>query len=179
MSERWLPVPGWEGLYSVSSAGRVRREAREVRGTHKTRWGSLAPFVKQLQQKVLKPNMDTGGYLQVVLQEFSSGRRKTCTVHRLVLSAFVRPPAEVCHAMHKNDIRSDNRLSNLRWGTRQENIEDMRKKGRLRGGGTGRYLSEQTYRAIQSRPNDRLADLAAEFGTSKSNVSKIRAKGKL
>jgi len=28
--ERWLPIPGWEGWYSVSSLGRVRSEQRKI-----------------------------------------------------------------------------------------------------------------------------------------------------
>ena len=30
MTETWRPIPGWEGEYSISSAGRVRSEERKI-----------------------------------------------------------------------------------------------------------------------------------------------------
>lgn len=180
MTEQWKPIVGWEGLYSVSSLGRVRREPRVASHPGKTRWGTTALFTREYGQQILKVNIDTGGYAQVVLQVLTSEARyrKTYTVHRLVLEAFVRPATEKDHAMHKNDQRADNRLSNLRWGTRQENSLDMASKGRRRGGGMGPYMTEKAVLEIQKRPNASRALLAQEFGTSKSNISKLRAKAK-
>lgn len=51
-------------------------------------------------------------------------------VHVLVLEAFVgpRPPGMEC--LHSNDVGTDNRLSNLRWGTHSENLNDLVRNGR-------------------------------------------------
>ena len=94
-TERWVPVLGHENTYMVSDHGRVR----SVRSS-----------------KILKPFPDRYGYLRVELG------RKTLNVHRLVLSSFtVQDKREV---RHLNGVRGDNRLDNLAWGTRSENVID-------------------------------------------------------
>ena len=54
-------------------------------------------------------------------------------VHRLVASAFLSNPAGKPEVDHKNTIRSDNRVSNLRWATRKENLNNpvtsLKRKG--------------------------------------------------
>jgi hypothetical protein len=54
-------------------------------------------------------------------------------VHHLVLSAFVGPRPEGMECLHINGNAGDNRLSNLRWGTREENLADFRLHGRKKG----------------------------------------------
>jgi hypothetical protein len=53
-------------------------------------------------------------------------------VHRLVAAAFIGPPpfakAEV---NHKNGIKTDNRIENLEWVDRRENIAHARRTGLL------------------------------------------------
>jgi hypothetical protein len=50
-------------------------------------------------------------------------------VHELVLSTFagLRPAKHEC--CHINGIPTDNRLENLRWGTRSDNIRDSVRHG--------------------------------------------------
>jgi hypothetical protein len=154
--EFWKPVPAWEH-YSVSNLGNVRSNAK----------GNL-----------LKVNIDTGGYAQVKL--YATGRKNwTVVVHRLVLAAFRRLPEKGEHGMHKNDVRTDNRLTNLKWGTKKQNAKDMSKKGRVRHSRCRKLLTPKEVKAIQARPKEKLAVLAEQFQTSKSNVCKIRARAKL
>ncbi|MGG7510948.1 NUMOD4 motif-containing HNH endonuclease [Plantibacter sp. YIM 135249] len=101
-STEWLPVHGHEGAYEVSSAGDVRNV---VTG------------------RVLKGTANDGGYLAVKL------RRRGHLVHRLVAIAFLGAPEvgqEVCHG---NGNPADNRVENLRWGTRSENTSDQVRHG--------------------------------------------------
>ena len=87
MSERWLPVPGFEGLYEVSDEGRVRCLPR-----HRVRGG------------VLRPSAAGKGYLKVQLVH--KQRHAHRYVHELVLTTFVgpRPPGmEVAHGNGKRD----------------------------------------------------------------------------
>ena len=111
--ERWKPILGYEGLYSVSTYGRVRSEDRLVGG----RGGSL----RHIRERILKPGV-VKGYCIVRL-----ARNKTKTVHSLVLEAFVgqRPPK--ADADHINNITNDNRLQNLRWVTHAQNCRRARK----------------------------------------------------
>lgn len=174
-------MPGWENLYSVSNRGRVRREPRTVRYLALNRWGWEGLRTIVYSRQVLKVNIDSGGYAQVVLQDASSNppRRATYGVHRLVLSAFRRKPGPEEHGMHRNDVRHDNRLCNLKWGTRQANAADMAGKGRRRRPPNRRLpLEPWEVAAIQAQPEAKREALALQFGTSKSNIDKLRAKAR-
>jgi len=63
------------------------------------------------------------GYPQVRIDNRS---RK---VHQLVLESFVGPCPDGFECDHKNGIRHDNRLENLHWVTRQENMLNRRNHG--------------------------------------------------
>jgi hypothetical protein len=115
--ERWLPVPGYEGLYEVSDQGRVRSLDRRVataRGDRITRG------------QVLKPS-PSRGYQIVPLSKKGVARRTS--VHLIVLAAFVGPRPSGLECCHGNGVRSDNRLENLRWDTRSENQRDAVRHG--------------------------------------------------
>lgn len=119
MIERWLPVPSYEGFYDVSDFGAVRRLDSTIR--HRSGGTSF------LRGRVLKPAVGSHGYLEVVLCR--DGVRRTYCVHVLVLRAFVGPPPLGMECCHKNGVRSDPHLQNLRWGTRASNLGDMREHG--------------------------------------------------
>lgn len=79
--ERWLPVPGWEGLYEVSDLGRVRSLPRP--GGNNRLYGG----------KLLKPHVHKG---YPMVPSAGGGERTMTQVHRLVLEAFTGPcPAEI------------------------------------------------------------------------------------
>lgn len=101
MQEIWKAIPGYEGKYEVSDQGRVRS------------------FCLNKQGKFLKPGRMPGGHLSVAL-----GRNNSQCVHKLVLISFVGEAPERHECLHINGIPNDNRLCNLRWGTRSENMKD-------------------------------------------------------
>ena len=113
--EVWRPVVGYEGVYSVSDLGRVRRDEASTN----TRPG-----------RILSGIVDKDGYLMVNLSRQNTARRRK--VHRLVLEAFVGPCPDEMEACHFPDrTRSNNRLANLRWDTRKANWSDSVAHGRL------------------------------------------------
>lgn len=59
-------------------------------------------------------------------------RKFTFLVHRLILETFVGPCPEGMEGCHANDVKSDNRLVNLRWDTPKANSADARKNGKIR-----------------------------------------------
>ena len=110
-NEEWRDVVGYEGLYQVSDQGRVKNLER----TFIDKIGRER-YVKEC---ILKPGMDKGGYLRVGLCD--GEKRKTFKVHRLVCEAFHENPDNKPQVNHINEIKTDNRASNLEWATAREN----------------------------------------------------------
>lgn len=88
------------------------------------------------QPKPKKPRLiaswKSTGYLAVQLAKNKKGYKRL--VHRLLLETFVSECPLKMECMHLNGDRTDNRLENLRWGTRQENQLDRRNHGTDNGG---------------------------------------------
>jgi len=115
MIERWKDIPGYEGMYEVSDRGRVRSLKRiDARGC-------------KLAGGALRPKVHSKGYLKATLCR--DGKCKHKFIHRLVLEVFVGPCPEGMECCHNNGDPSNNRLENLRWGTRTENYRDAVKHG--------------------------------------------------
>ena len=56
-------------------------------------------------------------------------------VHRLVLEAFVgHAPDGKSYCLHWDDDHGNNRLSNLRWGSQKENMQDCARNGHMNNG---------------------------------------------
>lgn len=105
--EYWRDIPGWEGLYKVSSLGRVMGFVHGPR--------------------LMKRSSHSSGHLVIRLHR--GGKGKTYTVHRLVMMAFVGPLPAGLETRHLNGDGTDCRLVNLRYGTRSENIMDRVRHG--------------------------------------------------
>jgi hypothetical protein len=107
--EATLPVPvvGYPG-YWVTKNGNV----------YSSKSGKMT-------QKIL--TLSRVGYYVVGLQ--LNNKSHTCYVHRLVLNAFSGDCPIGSECLHINGIRTDNRLINLRWGTRAENVADSVRHG--------------------------------------------------
>jgi hypothetical protein len=78
--------------------------------------------------RVLKPGSTNLGHRQVGLCR--NGKRRPRYVHHLVLEAFIGPCPPGLECLHANDQAGDNRLENLRWGTRGENLIEAVANGR-------------------------------------------------
>jgi len=104
MKEFWRNVVGYEGWYSVSNLGRIRRE----RNGGNTHIGKILSLQKQR-------------YTNVPLTKNSI--TKTKTIHVLVAQAFLgeRPKGFVIN--HKDGIRKNNSVYNLEYITQMENIK--------------------------------------------------------
>ncbi|PWT91205.1 MAG: hypothetical protein C5B54_05730 [Acidobacteria bacterium] len=114
LPEVWNTVVNSEGVYSVSNKGRVRSEDRVVPAGYKTRC---------FKGKILSLGLDGQGRHNVRLS--LKGVAKTRLVAHLVAEAFLGPKPTGLKVLHKNDIRTDDRVENLYYGTQQDNMNDM------------------------------------------------------
>ena len=110
-NEEWRDVAGYEGLYQVSSEGRVKSLERKVE-----HWCGGERIQKE---RILKPVVRGDGYLKVDL--CAGGKRKMFAVHRLVCQAFHENLDNKPQVNHLNEDKKDNRACNLEWCTRIEN----------------------------------------------------------
>ena len=101
----WKPAVGYERKYQVSDLGRVR---------------SIDHFDgrRKVTGKVLSPGSTASGHVSVAL-----GKGNSVSVHTIVMLAFVGQRPTNHEILHLNHIPWDNRLANLRYGTRSENLK--------------------------------------------------------
>lgn len=111
MTEEWRPIPGYEGLYLVSSCGAVRSLPR-----YRCRGG------------LMRTPINKNGYPEVNLTRL--GKQRVHQVHALVLLAFRGPRPDGLVIRHLNGDPADSRLENLTYGTAGENMVDCVQHGR-------------------------------------------------
>ena len=107
MKEIWKPVIGYEGLYEVSSMGRLKRKHR------------ISAQGRVLEEKIMKTPIGVQGYKIVGLRD---GTSKSFRLHSLIAQAFLGPKPSGYVIDHLNGVRHDNRVSNLEYVTPRENI---------------------------------------------------------
>lgn len=76
----------------------------------------------------LKGCADKDGH--IVIGPLVDGKRTQLRLHVLVLETFVSPKPPGMMGCHRNDIPTDNRVSNLYWGTMKDNATDSVRNGR-------------------------------------------------
>ena len=169
MDEIWKDVVGFEGIYKVSSFGRLKSLERIVVRKNDVRL--------RINEKIILGS-DHHGYL------FTTLRKKDCRVqkfiHVIVAEAFigVKPEGkEVCHA---DGSRKNNCVNNLRYGTRSDNVRDamahgthykpINKKGSER---SDAKINEEIAKLIKVSDESSHV-LAKKFNVSRALISNIK-----
>lgn len=123
MEEIWKDIKGYEGIYQISSLGRVKSIDRWVNYTNDN--------LKHIKERILKIGNNLKGYYHVVLSK--NGKHKTMTIHHLVAQAFIPNPDKLPCINHKDEDKSNNIVwvnedgsidydkSNLEWCTYEYN----------------------------------------------------------
>lgn len=117
MNEIWKDIKGYEGIYQVSTFGRVKSLARTI--PVKTRWNSYCD--RKLSEKILKPVDNGHGYLFVTLVIDGDVTQKY--IHRLVAETFIQNPNDLSEVNHKDGDKGNNNVDNLEWVTPSYNMK--------------------------------------------------------
>jgi hypothetical protein len=120
--ERWKTVPGYPE-YEASTDGRVR-SWRKPGNSLKTPTspGIMKPWIKKKAKE---------SYKELAIGLFGDdGKQKQFTLASVILMTFVgpKPVGKVCR--HLDDIYTNNRISNLCYGTVQDNTDDKTRNRR-------------------------------------------------
>lgn len=168
--EVWRWVKNHKGLYKVSNLGRVKSLDR----TSKHALYGL----RKLKGKMLSLSSATSGHITVTL---SNGiTRKTYLVHHLVLEAFYKLRPKGKDTRHLNGKSFDNRLFNLRYGTRKQNVADAIKHGTFTIGvnnGNACFTEKEVRyikRKLSSNSRGIITRLADKFGVHRHTIRKIK-----
>lgn len=131
MEEIWVDIVGYESIYQISSLGRVKSLER----TEKHWRGGIS----KVTEKIIK-HFSSGIYPRVNLCK--NGFAKPYSIHRLLGEHFIPNPNNYTNVLHSNDVKTDFRLENLRWGNQSDNVKDKFKNG---------YKNSDKQRAISSK----------------------------
>lgn len=159
--EEWRSVVGAPG-YQVSSNGRVRSLER-------------VSFGRRVKDRFMKLQLTSTGYLTVNLRVGVEYQLYRC--HQLVLAAFVGPRPSGQEVRHLNGNRTDNRLENLAYGTRADNMADAKRHGTVYMAPGEDHpnakLNDESVAAILSSKKT-TADLARQYGVDSATIGDIR-----
>lgn len=100
------------------------QQLRPIPGNPKYLVSSCGQVYSLSSKRYIVQNQTPSGYKYVSIIRAGDGSKYTGQfVHRLVLKAFVGEPKEGQQANHINGIKHDNRLENLEWVSRSENMK--------------------------------------------------------
>ena len=144
-NEVWRPVAGFEGLYEISSLGRVKSVDRYVK--QGTKNGGIRTF--HVREKILPHKINTSGYPIVVLTR--DGKSVWMRVHRLLAAAFIPNPDNLPEIDHIDTNKQNYNIDNLRWVTHAQNMNNETTKKDSR---STVYSDEAIMRRILSSKNN-------------------------
>lgn len=160
--EEWRPVPGYEGYYEASDHGRVR---------------SLPGGRRKGGVLSTKPPGGIREYTSVAL--YRDGIKTTHDLHTIIATTFLGTKPSPRHEVrHYDGDRSNNKITNLIWGTAKENGADRSRHGSQSGSKNGyAKLTEEDVvriRALVERGWSHVGT-AATFHVHTSTVQRIMA----
>ncbi len=158
--EIWKDIEGYEGLYQVSNTGKVKSIVM-----------SMGRRVRELTQM-----KRSNHYEGLCVHLYNNDKKmKTYPIHRLVAQAFIPNPNNLPNVCHKDDNPKNNKVSNLFWGTTQDNVKDRQSKGRQARGESsapGKLKNDQVLTILEEYTGKRgeLERFAERFNVTRQAV---------
>ena len=110
--EEWRSIPGYEGLYEVSSYGRVK--SLEISYVRKDGRMYHKPEI------ILSPKNNGKGYFTICL--YKNKTHKYYLIHRLVAQIFIPNPDNLPEVNHRDEDKTNNRVDNLEFCDHKYNV---------------------------------------------------------
>ena len=160
MQEVWKSLKGIVECgdnYEVSTFGNVRNSKKN---------------------KIMKTDITTRGYHRLMISH--KGKTKKYFVHKLVALAFIPNPENKPEVNHIDAVKGNNRVDNLEWNTRKENVAHASKNGLYKtflGESHGlTRLTEQDVIEIKRLLSQKVlqSELVERYGVSQTTISNIK-----
>lgn len=117
--ETWASVKGYEGLYKVSTLGRVKSLPRARYKGGMLRERILSP--RPMGRKGKTPHL----YVEL----YRDGKHEKFAIHRLVAEAFIKNDCNKPFINHIDGNPTNNHVTNLEWCTPKENVNHAWRTG--------------------------------------------------
>lgn len=150
-------IPGYPGYY-ISKRGKIY-----------SRWDLNGKGILNKRYHLKQPHLNKKGRYIIGLSQPGIGTTKWL-VHRLVALVYIPNPEELPYVCHKDNVLTNNTVSNLYWGTQKDNMTQASIDGRLSSKFKGKCIKGTE---IQRSYIPRLIEL----GFTRKEVSEIMGLG--
>lgn len=148
-------IPGYPGYY-ISK-----------RGVLYSRWDINGKGVLKKRYHKKVPHLNKNGRYIIGLSQPGLGTTKWL-IHRLVALVYIPNPEKLPYVCHKDNVPTNNSVSNLYWGTQKDNMSQASSEGRLHQK-KGKYSINYKGTEIQRSYIPRLIEL----GFTRKEISEI------
>ena len=155
--ETWKPYPGYEGIYEISDHGRL---------------AIITPDGRKLRKLNNKTH-----YLSASLKSINGQKPKTSYIHHDVARIFIGPRPDLMIVRHLDGNRFNNHVSNLSYGTPEQNYADTVKHKVHLGSKNGRaILDENKVRMIKILLKNQVTpqEIAQAFDVTTASIYAIK-----
>lgn len=159
MKEIFISIIGFDGFYQISNYGRVKS-------------------LRFNKERIIKSFIGTGGYLHTQIK--NNCVMHNLSIHRLVAKHFISNPDSKPDVNHIDGNKLNNRIENLEWCTKSENIRHSFKIGthprKIGTSNSNVKITESQVLEIRKLYDGKgisMRELANKYGLGKSSIYRI------